>query len=161
MQPTIGSFPARNRIIAELTRGVVVTEGAADSGSLITANFAFEFGRSVFAVLGPITSSVLKGPLSLIARGAKLVMKANDILEELKISGAEGSRNTNGALTFKNASKEETKIIAVLQDQNVHFDVLVRKTGFSSSRLGILLSLMEVKGMIKSLDGRNYCLTTQ
>ena len=160
MQPTIGSFPARNRIIAGLARGVLVTEGAADSGSLITANFAFEFERSVFAVPGPITSSVSKGPLSLIARGAKLVMAASDILEELKIAGAAGSKNIKGVMKFKNASKEETKIITVLQDQNMHFDELVRKTGFSSSRLGILLSFMEVKGMIKSLDGGNYCLTT-
>jgi DNA processing protein len=74
MTPNKGSFPARNRIIAGLSRGVLVTEGAEDSGSLITANFAFEFGRKVFAVPGPITSSVSKGPISLIAKGAKMVM---------------------------------------------------------------------------------------
>jgi predicted Rossmann fold nucleotide-binding protein DprA/Smf involved in DNA uptake len=62
-------------------------------------------------------------------------------------------------MKFKNASKEETKIITVLQDQQLHFDEMVRKTGFSPSQLGMLLSLVEVKGMVKSLEGGNYCLT--
>lgn len=66
-----GSFPSRNRIIAGLSLGVLVTEGAADSGSLITAHDAFDNNRKVFAVPGPITSSVSKVPISLIVKGAR------------------------------------------------------------------------------------------
>lgn len=160
MTPNKGSFPQRNRIIAGVSRGVLVTEGAQDSGSLITANFAFEFGRIVFAVPGPITSSVSKGPISLIAKGAKMVMRGKDILQELEIKGITGSTSIIGTTSFKNATKEEKRIIDLLQNQSLHFDELVKKTGFSTSQTGTLLSLMEVKGMIKSLDGGNYGLTT-
>jgi len=85
LRPTRGSFPVRNRIIAGLASGVLVTEGAEDSGSLITADYARKFGRPVFAVPGPITSSLSKGPYKLIQKGAKLVTKAEDILKEFKI----------------------------------------------------------------------------
>ncbi|HSX09623.1 MAG TPA: DNA-processing protein DprA [Candidatus Saccharimonadales bacterium] len=155
--PNKGSFPMRNRIIAGLSRGVVVTEGSEDSGSLITANNAFENDRLVFAVPGPITSSVSKGPISLIARGAKMVMSAKDILEEFNIPNIKG---TKGIKRIKGLTKEEKKIVDVLQDQQLHFDELVKRTNFSSSQLGTLLSLMEMKGMIKSFESGVFGLTT-
>jgi DNA processing protein len=94
--PTKGSFPSRNRIIAGLGMGVLVTEGAEDSGSLITADYAIKFGRKVFAVPGPITSSMSKGPYKLISRGAKLVTTAKDILDSLGVDS--GSRIKNQEL---------------------------------------------------------------
>lgn len=78
-----GNFPARNRIISGLSLGVVITEAALDSGSLITASFAAEQGRDVFAIPGPINSPLSEGTASLIKKGAKLVTKVEDILEEL------------------------------------------------------------------------------
>jgi len=155
--PNVGSFPARNRIIAGLSRGVLVTEGAEDSGSLITANFAFEYHRKVFAVPGPITSTVSKGPISLIAKGAKMVMSGKDIIDEL---GLKSINSIKSIRSIKGLSREEIKIINLLEDQHLHFDELVKRTGFSSTQLGILMSLMEVKGIVKSLDGGNYGLTT-
>lgn len=83
LRPDKGLFVARNRIISGLSRGVVVTEGADDSGSMITARNAAEQGREVFAVPGPITSTYSKGPARLLKNGAKLVESANDIIEEL------------------------------------------------------------------------------
>ena len=155
MNPTQWTFPARNRIIAGLSAAVLVTEGAEDSGSLITANFALKFGRKVFAVPGPITSSMSKGPYKLIAKGAKLVTSGEDILRELKVQSAK-LKVAVKSLKFGNATKEENKILDLLQNESLHFDEIVRKTKFKSSKLGSLLSLMEIKGFVKSLDGGLY-----
>lgn len=83
LTPDKGRFVARNRIISGLSLGVVVTEGANDSGALITARNAGEQGREVFAVPGPITSALSKGPAKLIKAGAKLVEQVEDILDEI------------------------------------------------------------------------------
>lgn len=146
--PFKGSFPQRNRIIAGMSEGVLVTEGAEDSGSLITANLALQYERNVFAVPGPITSSVSRGPISLLSKGAKLVVCAEDVLEEL------GVRNWKLGKIFivKADTPEEQKVIDLLQNENLAFDELVRRTGFGSSELGTILSLMEMKGMLMSFD---------
>ncbi len=80
-----GSFPARNRIISGMSLGVLVIEGRARSGTKITANFAADQGREVFAVPGSITSAMSEAPIELIQNGAKVVMKVEDILEELAL----------------------------------------------------------------------------
>ena len=153
MKPTQWTFPARNRIIAGLSQAVLVTEGAEDSGSLITANFALKFGRKVFAVPGPITSSMSKGPYKLIAKGAKLVTSGEDILKELKIPAFAKASAGKQKSKIKDATKEELKILKLLENESLHFDEIVRRTKFKSSKLSSLLSLMEIKGMIKSLEG--------
>jgi DNA processing protein len=135
--PNIGSYPIRNRIIALLSRGILMTEGAFDSGSLITANNIFDTDRKVFAVPGLITSSVSTSPISLIVRGARMIVTTNDILEGLQITRIRGTASTK---SFKEVSREEKRIIIVLQDQNLHFDELVKATGFSSSHIGILFA---------------------
>jgi DNA processing protein len=157
--PNKGSFPMRNRIIAGLSLGVLVTEGSEDSGSLITANDAFESQRKVFAVPGPITSSVSKGPISLIAKGAKMVISAKDILDELKIT-AKGNISHSLSHDYTNLTEDEKKVINSLQDQNLHFDELVRCSGLNSSQLGIVISLMEMKGLIKNLELGAFGLAT-
>lgn len=152
MRPTQWTFPARNRIIAGLSLAVLVTEGAEDSGALITADYAFKNNRKVFAVPGPITSSLSRGPYKLIAKGAKLVTKAEDILKELKIQNAKVKIKTQN-LKIKNAAREEQDILVLLQNERLSFDEIVRRTKIESSKLGGILSLMEIKGMVKSLDG--------
>lgn len=86
LRPNKGLFPVRNRIISGLSLGVVVMEGADDSGALITARNAAEQGREVFAVPGPITSLYSKGPAKLLKNGAKLVESVEDVIEELGLT---------------------------------------------------------------------------
>ena len=155
MLPTKGSFPSRNRIIAGLSQAVIVTEGAEDSGSLITASKALEFGRPVFAVPGPITSSLSRGPNKLLSEGAKFVTSGGDILREL---GIKGIKSTKGIKGIKGDTKEEQKIIDLLQNEPLHFDEIVKRAGLESSETGTLLSLMEMKGMIKNENNGQYAL---
>lgn len=154
MKPAQWTFPARNRIIAGLSQAVLVTEGAEDSGSLITANYAFKFNRKVFAVPGPITSSMSKGPYKLIQKGAILVTSATDIIKSIKggksIKSIKGDRRDIGD---RGGTKEEIVILKLLENEALHFDEIVRRTKFKSAKLSSLLSLMEIKGMVKSLDG--------
>ncbi|MBI2621833.1 MAG: DNA-protecting protein DprA [Candidatus Levybacteria bacterium] len=156
--PSVGSFPSRNRIIAGLSDGVLVTEGAHDSGSLITANFGLEFGRKVFAVPGPITSSLSAAPLRLIEKGAKLVIRPEDILKELKVSRvSQVSKVSRGG--GKGLTKEESSIIGLLENEPLHFDEIVRRLSLDSSKAGTILSMMEIKGLIKN-SGGNYSLAS-
>lgn len=154
--PTKGLFPSRNRIVAGLSRAVLVTEGAEDSGSLITADLAFSYNRKVFAVPGPITSLMSKGPYKLIEKGAKLVTQASDILNYLNVQNS-----TNGFLIKKIrfSSKEEEIVGKLLAHQPLTFDQLIRESGLTSSQIGSLLSMMEIKGMLRTNSDSTFSLT--
>lgn len=154
MPPSSGSFPARNRIVAGISKGILVTEGASDSGSLITANLGLSFNRKVFAVPGPITSPLSKAPLDMISKGAKLVTSPQDILREFSISSSHSSKNK-----IKGETKEEKLIIKILENESLSFDEIIRETKIDSSVLGGILSMMELKGFIKVLGNGNLCLT--
>lgn len=148
--PNKGSFLARNRIIAGLSLGVLVTEGAEDSGALTTAEYGFQLKRPVFAVPGPITSSLSKGPYKLISKGARLVINPQEIIESITSNRAGSIKSEKSIKSIKGFTKEEKMILNFLEKEAMHFDELVRKTGIPSSKLGSLLTLMEVKGILKN-----------
>lgn len=145
--PVKGSFPSRNRIIAGLSNAVLVPEGAVDSGSLITANYAFDFLRKVYAIPGPITSRVSHGPYELVKKGALFVIHPDDMLRDLEMDIAS---NYKKKIVLDN--NEMQQILDLLQEGSMYPDDIIRKIQLPPQQIGGLLSLMEMNGYIKMLS---------
>ncbi len=144
-------FPARNRIINGLSRGVVVVEAAEKSGALITADFALEEGRDVFAVPGSIFSATSKGCHRLLKQGAKLVDSAEDILEEYNLS-LKKKENISQILT-----QEEAAIYAVLTyDTPLSVEEIMMKANVSIAAATYILVQLELRGLAIEHSGKRY-----
>lgn len=150
MLPSIWTYPRRNRIVAGISKAVLVAEAGLKSGSLITANFAKKFGRKVFAVPGPITTETSKGTLQLLREGAEMATSAKDILGyyKMEVSFAKA--------TVGKGKGMERQILEHLQREPLAVDDLVLALGISVSKLGTLLSLMQLKGLIAEERGKYY-----
>jgi DNA processing protein len=154
------SFPIRNRIVAGMTLGTVVVEANLTSGALITANFANEYGRQVFAVPGRIDSPRSKGCHDLIKKGAKLCEGAEDILSEFEYlfppSNKPASASETGVLPALELSENEQRTFDVLDDEEVGIDDVIRKSGLPSSAVSVALLSLEMKRLIRQLPGRLF-----
>jgi DNA processing protein len=154
------SFAIRNRIVAGTTLGTVVVEANLTSGALITANFATEYGRQVFAVPGRIDSPRSKGCHELIKKGAKLCEGVEDILSEFEYlfpaSNRPPSANETGVLPALDLSENEQKVFGVLDHEELTTDDVIRKSGLPSSAVSVALFSLEMKRLVRQLPGKLF-----
>jgi len=156
--PEAGRFPARNRIISGLCRGVIIIETPEKSGALITADFALEQGREVFAVPGNINNPKNKGCHNLIRQGAILITETKDILDELGWS-EQFIKSSPKDKSPINLTDKEQKIYSLLGDGPVHIDVILEKSGINSSEIMQILMMLELKGIIQQLPGKFFTVS--
>lgn len=159
MKPENWTYPQRNRIVAGLSLATLIIEAGEKSGSLITANFAKKFGRKLFVIPGPITSENSKGIMQLIKEGATPIASAKDVLDFYKINRGPTPIIYREWVSVNSTKKEvgslEEKIIEKLKNEPLNIDDLVRILEISASHVGVILSTMELKGLIRQ-EGNKY-----
>ena len=154
--PEAGNFPARNRLISGMTRSTLVIEAGETSGALITANFAVEQGRDVLAVPGSVLADGCVGTNRLIQQGAKLVLNANDIFDELNVA------TVGQQLEFRAVAPEdpiERSLLDHLSGEPSHVDEIVRQLNLPVATVSGALVMLELKGMARHVGGMNYVST--
>jgi len=157
-RPEGGHFPRRNRIISGLSLGVVVVQASEKSGSLITAGYALEQGREVFAVPGNVGTEESRGTHRLIKEGAKLVESSEDILEEILPQWRKGERKTTEEVEASkpDLSEEERVLYELLGETPLHIDEMIRESRFDPGKVSSLLVNLELKGMISQWPGKCF-----
>jgi len=153
-KPEKENFPRRNRLISGLSLGVIVVEAGTKSGALLTAKYALDQNKEVFAIPGNLTSKTSEGTNALICKqGAKLVTSVNDIVSELKIYSPSRPEKVQ---PIPELPQEEKNIYQILSTEPAHIDQIAQTVSFSTGQaLSVLLNL-ELKGLVKQLSGKMF-----
>jgi len=151
--PDASNFPPRNRIISGLSLAVVVIEAGETSGALITAEFAAEQGREVFAVPGSILAPQSKGTNKLIQRGALPLLSVNDLMQALDLTRMGEQKAVRKIIP---ADETEARLMNVLGAEPLHVDEIRKQTELPIEKVSATLALMELKGMVRQVGGMNY-----
>lgn len=151
--PDASNFPPRNRIISGLSLAVVVIEAGETSGALITADFAAEQGREVFAVPGSILAPQSKGTNKLIQKGALPLLSVNDLMQALDITRVGEQKSARKIMP---SDPTEAKLLSVLGNEPLHVDEIRNQSELPIEKVSAALALMELKGMVRQVGGMNY-----
>jgi DNA processing protein len=157
-RPEARNFPPRNRIISGLTLGTVVVEADVGSGARITADFAAEQGRDVFAVPGSIFVKGSRGTNELIQQGAKMVCNVADILAELNLTMVSQQAQARAIIP---ENETEALLLDHLSAEPLHVDTLGRSVRLPIAQVTSTLALMELKGMVRQVGGMSYVLARE
>lgn len=155
-RPEARNFPPRNRIISGLSRAVVIVEAGERSGALITAEFAAEQGRELFAVPGSILNAGSAGCNNLIREGATPLLSVDDLLDQLNL---ERQTAQIAARTAIPAEPQEAGMLAHLTFEPRHVDEIVRASGLPPASVSSLLAIMELKGLVRQPSPLHYVKT--
>lgn len=154
------TFPIRNRIVAGMTLGTVVVEANLASGALITAKFAADYGRQVFAVPGRIDSPRSKGCHELIRQGARLCESAEDILSEFEYLFPSRNRGASpaetGVLPALQLSEREQAVLEILDDGEWSIDEVIRRSHLPASAVSVTLLALEMKRLVLQRPGKRF-----
>lgn len=153
--PEASNFPPRNRIISGLSLAVVIVEAGQTSGALITAAFAADQGREVFAVPGNITAPGSKGTNRLIQDGAQPLLNPDQIIESLELTMVAEHRTARVVLP---SDKTEAQLFEALSREPLHIDEIQSRTNLPIEKVAATLALMELKGMVRQVGGMNYVI---
>src|SRR5438105_2418884 len=157
IEPDRQTFPMRNRIISGWSHGILVVEAGANSGALITASQALEQGRAVYAVPGHINAPSAIGSNRLIQQGAKLVMDANDILDDLQILLPETKPSPQAAARpLPPLSEEERKVFDAIETSETQIDEIATKSNLPTATVSSTLLALELKRLVKQLPGKYF-----
>ncbi len=152
-KPDAQNFPARNRIVAGLTLGTIVVEAPERSGTLITSDFAADYGREVFVVPGSVFSDQSRGCHRLLRNGARLVTSAADVLEDLGLDGRATGTAVQQALPM---DEDERRVLALLTGEPQHIDEVAEASGQPVHHVAATLLTLELQGMVRNLGAQHY-----
>jgi DNA processing protein len=157
IEPDRQTFPMRNRIISGWSHGVLVVEAGLNSGALITASQALEQGRSVYAVPGHINAPSAMGSNRLIQQGAKLVMDASDILDDLQVLLPETKPSPYATVRpLPPLSEEERRVYDAIEAAETPIDQIAAKCDLPSATVSSTLLRLELKRLVKQLPGKYF-----